>query len=157
MRMQHVWISPRPEIAAGSSDFKRQAALAEQAANRGRAVGATLVVAQALQLEADAWEHMGQSQKTIERVSDQARALFISAGYRRGAARTMLDDRRSAFRPGRLRRGEEILRRGPSRYFTRSAPRQSIRASARAYREYPLRRGENVNEAEKYYDRPLLV
>jgi tetratricopeptide (TPR) repeat protein/tRNA A-37 threonylcarbamoyl transferase component Bud32/TolB-like protein len=77
------------KIAASSSDFKRQASLAEQAESKGRAVGATLVVAQAAQLQADAWEHMGQSQKTIDEFH-QARDLFVAAGNRLGATRTLL-------------------------------------------------------------------
>ena len=76
-------------IAASLSDFKRQQSLAERAATRGRAVGANLLVAQALQLDAVAWERMGQSQKTVE-LANQARELFVSAGDRRGAARTLL-------------------------------------------------------------------
>ncbi len=76
-------------IAMSLSDFRRQQSVAEQAANRGRAVGANLLVAQALQLDAEAWERMGQSQKTIE-LSNQARELYVSAGDRGGAARTLL-------------------------------------------------------------------
>jgi tetratricopeptide (TPR) repeat protein len=76
-------------IARSVSDFKRQQSLAERAANRGREVGASLLVAQALQLEADALERMGQSQKTIE-LSNQARELYVSAGDRRGAAQSLL-------------------------------------------------------------------
>jgi serine/threonine protein kinase/tetratricopeptide (TPR) repeat protein len=76
-------------IAESLSDFKRQQASADRAASRGRAVGASLLVAQALQLDAEAWERMGQSQKTIE-LSNQARELYVSASDRRGAARTLL-------------------------------------------------------------------
>lgn len=70
-------------------DFKQQQSLAERAAARGRQVGANLLVAQALQMEATAWERMGQTQKTTE-VSDQAKDLYIAAGDRQGAARTVL-------------------------------------------------------------------
>ena len=76
-------------IGSSQSDFKRQQSLAERAANRGWAIGANLLVAQALHLEAQAWERMGESKKTIE-LSNQARDLYISAGDRRGAARTFL-------------------------------------------------------------------
>ena len=76
-------------IASSVSDFKRQAALAERAVSRGRAAGANLLVAQALQLQGDALERMGQSQQMID-LSNQARDLFVSAGDRRGAARTLL-------------------------------------------------------------------
>jgi tetratricopeptide (TPR) repeat protein len=76
-------------IASSVSDFKRQASLAERAVSRGRAAGANLLVAQALQLQGDALERMGQSQQMID-LSNQARDLFVSAGDRRGAARTLL-------------------------------------------------------------------
>ncbi len=76
-------------IAASVSDYKRQQALAERAVNRGRGAGASLLVAQALQSQGEALERMGQSQKMIE-LSSQARELFVSAGDRRGAARTLL-------------------------------------------------------------------
>jgi len=73
-------------IAISLSDFKRAQLLAERAAGRGRPIGASLLVAQALQVESQTWERMGQSEKTMD-LSNQARALYISAGNRRGAAR----------------------------------------------------------------------
>ena len=76
-------------VAASVSDFKRQQALAEKAADRGRAVGASLLVAEALQLEASACERMGQSDKAIQ-LAAQARVLYSAAGYRQGVARTLL-------------------------------------------------------------------
>ena len=71
------------------SDFKSTQAEADRAAAAGRSVGASLIVADALALEADAVERMGQSQKTLELV-DQCRALYLAAGDRAGAARASL-------------------------------------------------------------------
>ena len=62
-------------VAASQSDFKQQVALAEKAANRGRAVGASLLVAEASQVEAVAAERMGQSDKAIQ-LAAQARDLY---------------------------------------------------------------------------------
>ena len=76
-------------IAESLSDFKRQQMLAEHAANLARPIGGNLLVAEALQLEANSFERMGQTQKAVE-LSNQARELFVSAGDRRGAARTLL-------------------------------------------------------------------
>ena len=76
-------------IGASLSDFRRQQSKSEQAVKKGAEVGASLLAAQALQIEADAWERMGQSQKTIE-LSNQARDLYVSSGNRRGAARSLL-------------------------------------------------------------------
>ena len=73
------------DIASSVSDFRQEQLLSERAAGRGRAIGAKLLQAQALRLEANAWERMGQPQKSME-LSQQARALFAAAGDRRGAA-----------------------------------------------------------------------
>jgi serine/threonine protein kinase/tetratricopeptide (TPR) repeat protein len=76
-------------IAHSQSDFKREQANAEQAANLGRAIGANLLVAEALQHEAEASERMAQSDKAIQ-LAAQSRDLYSSSGYRLGAARTLL-------------------------------------------------------------------
>jgi serine/threonine protein kinase/tetratricopeptide (TPR) repeat protein len=76
-------------IANLSNDFKRQQELAERAAVRGRAVGASLLVARALQLESAALERMGDSKKTLE-LASEAKQLFDSAGDRKGSAREVL-------------------------------------------------------------------
>jgi eukaryotic-like serine/threonine-protein kinase len=77
-------------IAVLLADFKRAQSLAERAISRGRPIGASLIVAQALQVESQAWERMGDLEKTME-LSDQARDLYISAGNRRGAARCIVN------------------------------------------------------------------
>jgi eukaryotic-like serine/threonine-protein kinase len=76
-------------IAGSLSDFKRQQTTAERAVERGRSVGANLIVADGLQFEAAALERMGQSLKTIE-LSNQAREFYVAAGDRLGAARSMM-------------------------------------------------------------------
>jgi len=77
-------------IAILLADFKRAQSLAERAISRGRSIGANLLVAQALQVESQAWERMGDPEKTME-LSNQARDLYISAGNRRGAARCIVN------------------------------------------------------------------
>ena len=77
------------KIASMLSDFKRAESSAERAASGGLAIGASLLVAQALQVEAQAWERMGQADKAND-LSNQARELYSSAGNRRGAARCLL-------------------------------------------------------------------
>jgi hypothetical protein len=76
-------------IAESLSDFKPQQSMAEQAANLARPIGGNLLVAEALQLEANSSERMGQAQRALE-LSNHARDLFVSVGDRRGAARTLL-------------------------------------------------------------------
>jgi serine/threonine protein kinase/tetratricopeptide (TPR) repeat protein/TolB-like protein len=70
-------------------DFKREQVFAEKAAAGGRAIGAKLLEAEALLMEANARERMGQSDQAIPLIK-QARELYMSAGYREGAARTLL-------------------------------------------------------------------
>jgi tetratricopeptide (TPR) repeat protein len=76
-------------IAGSLSDFKREQESAEQAATKGRTIGASLLVAEALQSEANATERMGQPDKAIQ-LAAEARKLFTTAGYRQAAARTLL-------------------------------------------------------------------
>jgi tetratricopeptide (TPR) repeat protein len=76
-------------VAIMLSDFKRAESSAERAASRGLPIGASLLVAQALQVESQAWERMGKADKAAD-VANQARELYSSAGNRRGAARCSL-------------------------------------------------------------------
>ncbi len=76
-------------VAYSTSDFKRCEAAGERAANRARAIGASLLVAESLRFEADATERMGKSEKTIQ-LLNESRQLFTAAGYRQSAARTLL-------------------------------------------------------------------
>jgi eukaryotic-like serine/threonine-protein kinase len=76
-------------IAESLGDFKQQQSFAERAANRGRGIGANLLVALALHMEANAWERMGQTPKAIA-LANQSRDLYIAAGDRLGAARILL-------------------------------------------------------------------
>jgi len=64
----------------------------ERAANRGTGSERQFAGGRGvLQLEANACERMGQSDKSNQLVA-QARDLFSSAGYRQGAGRTLLMD-----------------------------------------------------------------
>ncbi len=76
--------------AAGvQGDFKRQQSAAARAADRARVIGAVLVEAEALLLEAYAQERMGQTENAIQLIT-KSRQLYSSAGYRHAAARALL-------------------------------------------------------------------
>ncbi len=77
------------ETAGFGSDFKREQELADRAATRSRAVGATLLVAKALRLEANGFERLGDSSKAAQLIGE-ARELFLTAGDEREAARCLL-------------------------------------------------------------------
>lgn len=77
-------------IAAALGNFKRQQGAAQDAASKGRTAGANLLVAQALQLQAQAEERMGQSKSPID-LLNQAKQLFDTAGERRASASVVLN------------------------------------------------------------------
>src|SRR6266478_3258082 len=139
-------------IAMSQSDFKRQQSSADRAANRGRAVGASLLVAEALQLEAIACERMGQSEKAIQ-LAAQARELFSSAGYRQGAARTLLMTADVLFDQGDFegarKKVEEALP-----VFQEIGAQKSIRASRERIGNILYQQGK-LQEAKTYYDQAL--
>jgi serine/threonine protein kinase/tetratricopeptide (TPR) repeat protein len=140
------------KIAYSVSDFKRMQSLAERAANRGRAVGANLLAAAALQVEADAWEHMGQAQKALD-LSNQARDLYVSAGDRRGAARILLTEGdvlydQSEFEAARKKFEDAIP------VFREIGAQKSIRSAVERIGNVYYSQG-NMSEAEKYYERGL--
>ena len=139
-------------IAMSQSDFKRQQSSADRAANRGRNVGASLLVAEALQLESNACERMGQSDKAIQ-LAAQARDVYSSAGYRQGAARTLLMTADVLFDQGDFegarKKVEEALP-----VFQEIGAQKSIRASFERIGNILYQQGK-LQEAKTYYDRAL--
>jgi eukaryotic-like serine/threonine-protein kinase len=139
-------------IAGSLSDFRQQQSLAERAAARGQAIGANLLVAQALRLEANAWERMGQSQKAIE-LSRQASSLFTAAGDRRGAAVTLLNVGDVLYDKGDLvgakKQFEEALP-----VFREIGAQQNIRTALERIGNVLYSEGK-MREAEKYYQQAL--
>ena len=139
-------------IAGASSDYKRQQALGERAGIRAKAAGASLLVARALQTEAVALEHMGQTQKSMD-LSNQARALYDSTGDRRGAARTVLAVGDVLFDRGDYE--------GAKKHFAAALPvfleigaQKSVRSTRERIGNVYYAQG-NMREAEKYYEQVL--
>ena len=141
-------------IAILTGDFRQQQSLSERAAARGRAIGAKLLEAQALRVEANAWERMGQPQKSIE-LSQQARDLFAAAGDRRAAAFTLLNVGDALFDKGDFvaarKQYEEALP-----VFREIGAQQSIRATLERIGNVLYSEG-NMREAETYYQQALAL
>jgi len=139
-------------IAMALSDFKREEPLAEKAAARARAVGANLLVAQALQLDAEALERMGQSKKTIELIN-QARDLYIAAGDRRGAARALLMVGDLLFDEGDFEGAKKQFEDAVP-VFKEIGAQKSSRATLERIGNVFYAEGK-LRESEKYYDQAL--
>jgi tetratricopeptide (TPR) repeat protein len=76
-------------VATVLSDFKLQQSAAEKAVQEGTAIGANLLVAEALRVEGDAWQRMGQPEKS-EPLIAQAKDLYTAAGNHVGVASCLL-------------------------------------------------------------------
>jgi tetratricopeptide (TPR) repeat protein/TolB-like protein/predicted Ser/Thr protein kinase len=140
------------DIAILTGDARQQQSLSERSAARGRAIGAKLLEAQALRVEANAWERMGQPQKSIE-VSQQARDLFAAAGDRRAAAFTLLNVGDALFDEGDFvaarKQFEEALP-----VFREIGAQRSIRAALERIGNVLYSEG-NMHEAQTYYQQAL--
>jgi eukaryotic-like serine/threonine-protein kinase len=134
------------------SDYKRQQSLADQAVKRGRAIGANLLVAEALQLEANATERMGQSDVSIK-LATEAKDLYSAAGFRQGAARTLLMTGDVLFDQGDFEGARKKIEEALV-VFQEIGAQKSIRASFERIGNILYQQGK-LQEAEKYYDRAL--
>ena len=139
-------------IAHAQSDFKRQQSSAAQAADRARSFGANLIVAEGLQVEADASERMAQSDKALQ-LAAQARDLYSSAGYQLGAARTLLMSGDVLFDQGDFE--------GAKKKFEEALPvvqqigaKKSIRGAQERIGNVFYAEGK-LEESEKYYNLAL--
>lgn len=141
-------------IAGILGDFKREQAAAQQAEATGRSAGANLLVAQALQTQAQAEERMGQSKSTVEHLN-QAKQLFDSAGDRRGSARVLLNVGDLLYDQGDFE--------GAKQQFTSALPvfreigaRKSIRATLERIGNVLYSEGK-MPEAKDYYEQSLAL
>jgi tetratricopeptide (TPR) repeat protein len=139
-------------IAHALSDFKRQQASAEQAATLGGTIGANLLVAEALQVEADAIERMGQSDKAIQ-LATQSRELYSSAGYRQGAARTLLMHGDVLFDEGDFESAKKKFDEALL-VFQEIGAQKSTRAAFERIGNVEYAEGK-LQESKKYYERVL--
>jgi len=139
-------------VAESQSDFKREQQLAEQATNHGRTVGANLLVAEAVQLEANAYERMGQSDKALPLIS-QARDLFSAAGYRQGVGRTLLMTEDVLFDQGDFENARRKVEEAVP-VFREIGAQKSIRSANERIGNILYQQGK-LQQARDYYDQAL--
>ena len=142
----------RASVAATQGDFKRSQVLGEAAAEAGREVGANLLVAQALQTQAAAFERMGQSQNASN-LLNQARDLYVSAGNRRGAAKCVLMVGDMLYDQGDYAGAKKQFDTALAD-FQETGARKSIRAILERIGNVYYSQGELL-ESKKYYEQVL--
>ena len=76
-------------LGEAEGDFTRDQSKAEQAMTKGQAIGASLLVARSLVLQCDAFERMGQPDRSKD-LCVQAKDLYELAGNRAASAGTLL-------------------------------------------------------------------
>ncbi len=135
-------------------DFKREQVFAEKAAAGGKAIGAKLLEAEALLLEANARERMGQSDQAISLIT-QARELYTSAGYREGAARTLLINGDILFDQGHYEEAKKLFNDALA-VFQETGSHGRIRSSYERLGNVAYSQGKLV-EAKEFYGKALRL
>ena len=77
------------EIGSAQGDMKRQQAMSQKAVEEAKETGANLLVAEAMIVQGDALEKLGQPDKSMAQI-EAARALYVAAGEQRGVGRTLM-------------------------------------------------------------------
>jgi tetratricopeptide (TPR) repeat protein/TolB-like protein len=90
------------EIGSVQGDVKRQQAMSQKAVTEAQEIGANLFVAEAMLVQADALEKLGQADKSVAQIQ-RARALYVAAGEQRGIGRTLMLEGDSEFDLGSYR------------------------------------------------------
>ncbi len=142
------------QITISLSDFKRCQAAADRAATRARAIGANLLVAEALRIEGDASERMGESEKTVQ-LFQQSRELFTAAGNRQGAARTLLMEGDLLFDQGDFAGSKKLFEKALP-VFQEIGDQTRIRSTFERIGNVLYSQGK-LHESEDYYNQALRI
>ena len=135
-------------------DFKREQVFAEKAVAGGRGIGAKLLEAEALLMEANARERMGQSDQAIPLIK-QARERYMSAGYREGAARTLLINGDILYDQGHYEEAKGLFNDALV-VFQETGSHGRIRSTYERLGNVAYSQGKLV-EAKAYYDKTLRL
>lgn len=142
------------QIAEAVSDYKRQESSAARAADRGRSIGANLLVAQALYNQAEALERMGQTQKTVD-LLDEAIKLYVASGNRRAAAVATLVKGDLYSDEGKYELAKSIYE-GSLTLFRELGTTKSIRDTLERIGNVYYAEGK-MRESTKYYEQTLQL
>jgi tetratricopeptide (TPR) repeat protein len=141
-------------VAAARSDFKLQQAVAEKAAQEGNAIGANLFEASALRVEGDAWQRMGQPEKS-QRANDQARSLYLAGGDRDGAAVCLLLTGDRLYDGGHFEEARKQFEEALP-VFRETGDRREMRSALERMGNSFYDQG-NLLEAKSYYEQALKI
>jgi eukaryotic-like serine/threonine-protein kinase len=140
------------EIGLVQGDMKRQQALSDKAVSEGKAIGASLFVAEALIVKSDALEKMGQPEKATSLI-EQARALYAATGDERGIGRTLLFEGDSKFDQGDYRQARKDFEEALT-VFGRIGAQGNIRNSYERIGNVLYKQGK-PQESTDYYNKAL--
>jgi eukaryotic-like serine/threonine-protein kinase len=141
-------------VAGLTGNFKAQQAAAARAAERGHAIGAVLLEAEALGMEAPARERMGQTDEAI-RLCNRATALYASRGYRPGTAHTLLITGDMYLDQGHYEDARKLFEQALA-IFNETGAQRSVRQIYERIGNVMYLEGKS-SEAEGYYNRALRI
>jgi tetratricopeptide (TPR) repeat protein/tRNA A-37 threonylcarbamoyl transferase component Bud32 len=150
---------PRLDLAQARAferlgDFKKQQEFAAAAAEKGRAAGARLIVAQARLIEAMAWPQLGDAQKAA-RALEEARGLYEAAGDRPGLARSLEGMAAAVYDEGDLAGARRLYDRALAAYLE-TGDQRAVARVRRNFGTILLKQGK-LAEAERMYEEALAT
>ena len=144
------------EATAASSltDFKRQQVAAARAVEKGRQLGARLLIANALLTEGNAWQELGEPPKAIA-AAEEARQIYAAAGDRGGESRALRAAGIALRSQGDLAGARAMYERGLA--VAREIGDQSTTAGLLNNIANVLRQQGSLEEAQKTYGESLAI
>jgi eukaryotic-like serine/threonine-protein kinase len=140
------------EVGASEGDMKREQTLSDKAVNEGKEIGAKLLVAQALLIEGEASNRLGQPERA-KTVIDQSKDLYTVAGDQRGVGRALLYEGDIQFDQGKFHEARADFDQGLAA-FEKIGARRSIRDSDERIGNVLYSQGK-PKESMNFYDKAL--
>jgi eukaryotic-like serine/threonine-protein kinase len=140
------------EIGGFQGDMKREQAQSDRAVQEGKAIGANLLVAEALLIGGEARNSLGQPDKARSQI-DQAKVFYTAAGDQRGVGRALLSEGDIEFDQGKFNDARADFDRGLAA-FQKIGAQRSIRNSYERIGNVLYAQGK-PKESTEFYDKAL--